>query len=71
MNVLIGFLKKSPSDDHHANFGVNFVFDILDTEGPDLPNDVLKFTAKGEISKVQMSSMQETLRRSQIECIGS
>lgn len=52
------------------NFGpVNFVFDILDTEGPDLPKDVLKFTAKGEISKVQMLSMQETLRRSQIDCI--
>jgi len=45
---------------------VALVYDILDTEGKDLPKDAMAFYARGEITEARMSHFQHLLNRKNI-----
>ena len=46
---------------------VDFVFDVLDTEGRDLPNGAFTFPTLGHISQMQFESISARIARSGIE----
>src|SRR6185369_8861410 len=48
---------------------VALVYDVLDTEGDDLPDDVASFAARGPIDALQMKNMQTLMERKNIECV--
>lgn len=45
---------------------VALVYDLLDTEGPDLPKDAFAFYAKGEINEARMAGFTELLAKKEI-----
>lgn len=46
-----------------------FVYDVLDTEGKDLPEDVASFFAQGSISADRINSFIDRMNRRNIKCI--
>jgi hypothetical protein len=48
---------------------VALVYDLIDTDGPDLPRDVRSFYAQGPIDAETIASFKELLRRKNIEWI--
>lgn len=48
---------------------VAFVYDVLDTEGKDLPKDVASFFAQGPITAERVTTFIERMNRKNIECI--
>jgi hypothetical protein len=48
---------------------VALVYDVLDTEGPDLPEDAFSYYAKGNIDSARMSKFKTQLAKKQIQCI--
>ena len=46
---------------------VSFVFDVIDTEGKSLPEDVKNFVAKGSFSESRLTTIKEYLSKKNIE----
>ncbi|CAG1021649.1 hypothetical protein MTYM_01148 [Methylococcales bacterium] len=47
---------------------VALVYDVMDTEGKPLPEDVSSFFARGEIDEIKLISFEPLLKRKSIEC---
>lgn len=47
---------------------VALVYDEVDTEGPDLPKDVRRFLARGDIDATKLKSFEPILKRKNIAC---
>ena len=48
---------------------VALVYDILDTEGKDLPKDVMSFYARGNINEARISRFRHLLNRKRVTCV--
>jgi hypothetical protein len=47
---------------------VALVYDVQDTEGRDLPEDVACFVARGEVTRQQIDTFAKLMSRNHIEC---